>query len=127
GDQMLRLANRPTASLSVAFLISLLLSVWSANAGMKALFDGLNIAYDEAEKRSYVVKTAFTYVFTLGLLVFLTLVSAILVAVPLYLEGAGLSEFAVIWLPLRWLVILGLAATAFSMVYRYGPCRARAR
>lgn len=127
GDQMLRLADRPTASLSVAFLISLLLSVWSANAGMKALFDGLNIAYDEAEKRSYVVKTAFTYAFTLGLLVFLTLVSAILVAVPLYLEGAGVSEFAVVWLPLRWMVILGLAAAAFSMVYRYGPCRARAR
>ena len=127
GEQMLRLASRPNASLSAAFLISLLLSVWSANAGMKALFDGLNIAYDEAEKRNYVVKTALTYAFTLGLLVFLTLVSAILVAVPLYLADWGLAEFAIVWLPLRWLVILGLAAAAFSMVYRYGPCRARAR
>lgn len=127
GDQMLRLAERPNASLSAAFLISLLLSVWSANAGMKALFDGLNIAYDEAEKRNYVVRTALTYAFTLGLLVFLTLVSAILVAVPLYLKDAGFGDLALIWLPLRWLVILGLAAAAFSMVYRYGPCRARAR
>ncbi|MDO8799126.1 YihY/virulence factor BrkB family protein [Phenylobacterium sp.] len=127
GDQMLRLADRPSASLSLAFLISLLLSVWSANAGMKALFDGLNIAYDEDEKRSYVVKTALTYGFTLGLLVFLTLVSIILVAVPLYLEGAGFRDVALVWLPLRWLAILGLAAGAFSLVYRYGPCRARAR
>ncbi|MBP6546786.1 MAG: YihY/virulence factor BrkB family protein [Phenylobacterium sp.] len=127
GDQMLRLADRPSASLSLAFLISLLLSVWSANAGMKALFDGLNIAYDEAEKRSYVVKTALTYGFTLGLLIFLTLVSVILVAVPLYLEGAGFAEVALVWLPLRWLAILALAAAAFSLVYRYGPCRARAR
>ncbi len=127
GEQMLRLATRPHASLSVAFIISLLLSVWSANAGMKALFDGLNIAYDESEKRNYVVRTALTYAFTLGLLVFLTLVSAILVAVPLYLKDAGLAEFALVWVPLRWLVILGLAATAFSMVYRYGPCRAHAR
>ena len=127
GDQMLRLADRPSASLSLAFLISLLLSVWSANAGMKALFDGLSIAYDEAEKRSYMVKTALTYGFTLGLLVFLTLVSVILVAVPLYLEGAGFPDVALVWLPLRWLAILGLAAGAFSLVYRYGPCRARAR
>ncbi|WP_421932735.1 YihY/virulence factor BrkB family protein [Phenylobacterium sp.] len=127
GDQMLRLATRPHASLSAAFVISLLLSVWSANAGMKALFDGLNIAYDESEKRSYVVRTAMTYAFTLGLLVFLTLVTAILVAVPLYLKDAGLADFALVWVPMRWLVILGLAATAFAMVYRYGPSRAQAR
>ncbi|WP_340647620.1 YihY/virulence factor BrkB family protein [Phenylobacterium sp.] len=127
GDQMLRLAMRPDASLSVAFVISLLLSVWSANAGMKALFDGLNIAYDEAEKRNYVVRTAMTYAFTLGLLIFLTLVSAILVAVPIVLKDMGFYDFADVWLPLRWMLILLLAATAFSLAYRYGPCRARAR
>ena len=127
GDEMLLLATRPHASLSVAFIISLLLSVWSANAGMKALFDGLNIAYDESEKRNYFLRTAMTYAFTLGLLVFLTLVSLILVAVPLYLKDAGLAEFEVIWAPLRWLVILALAALAFSLVYRYGPSRAHAR
>ena len=127
GDQMLRLADRPSASLSLAFLISLLLSVWSANAGMKALFDGLNIAYDETEKRNYVLRTAMTYAFTLGLLVFLTVVSAILVAVPIFLKDAGFSDIALVWLPLRWLVILLLAATAFSLAYRYGPSRARAR
>jgi membrane protein len=27
---------------------------WSANAGIKALFDGLNVAYGEAEKRSFI-------------------------------------------------------------------------
>ncbi|MES2343566.1 MAG: YihY/virulence factor BrkB family protein [Pseudomonadota bacterium] len=127
GDQMLRLATRPHASLSAAFVVSLLLSVWSANAAMKALFDGLNIAYDEAEKRSYLFRTAMTYAFTLGLLVFLTLVSAILVAVPLYLRDAGFADLALVWVPMRWLVILGLAATAFAMVYRYGPSRAHAR
>ncbi|MDO8380447.1 YihY/virulence factor BrkB family protein [Phenylobacterium sp.] len=127
GDQMLRLATRPHASLSAAFVLSLLLSIWSANAAMKALFDGLNIAYDEAEKRSYLFRTAMTYAFTLGLLVFLTLVSAILVAVPLYLRDAGFADFALVWVPMRWLVILGLAATAFAMVYRYGPSRAQAR
>ncbi len=47
GDQMVRLADAPASAVGLAFLISLLLSVWSANAGMKALFDGLNIAYDE--------------------------------------------------------------------------------
>jgi membrane protein len=127
GDQMLRLASRPEASLSLAFLISLLLSVWSANAGMKALFDGLNIAYDEEEKRHFVKRTALTYGFTFAALVFLVVMTAILVAVPVVLDQLGLDEMAGLWIPLRWLVLLLVAAFAFSVVYRFAPCRAQAR
>lgn len=127
GEQMLRLANRPSATLSVAFLVSLMLSVWSANAGMKALFDGLNIAYDEEEKRHYVTRTGLTYVFTLGALLFLVVMSAVLVAAPIAFERLGLEELALVWIPLRWLILLAMAAGAFAVIYRYAPCRARAR
>lgn len=127
GAQMLRLASRPEASLSLAFLISLLLSVWSANAGMKALFEGLNIAYDEEEKRHFVKRTALTYGFTFGALVFLVVMTAILVAAPVAFDQLGLDEMADLWIPLRWLVLLIVAAVAFSVVYRFAPCRAQAR
>jgi len=127
GDQMVRLATRPPASLSLAFVISLLFSVWSANAGMKALFDGLNIAYDEQETRSLVRRTLLTYSFTVAALVCLVVMTAILVAAPLGLERLGLHALASVWVPLRWLVLLSVAATAFSFIYRYAPCRARAR
>jgi membrane protein len=40
GEQMLRLASQEQAKLGVAFGFSLLLSIWSANASMRALFDG---------------------------------------------------------------------------------------
>ncbi|MDP3854145.1 YihY/virulence factor BrkB family protein [Phenylobacterium sp.] len=127
GDQMVRLATRPQASLSLAFLVSLLLSIWSANAGMKALFEGLNVAYDEEETRNIVTRTLLTYTFTFGALVFLVVMTAILVAAPLALERLGLRALAGVWIPLRWLVLLSVAAAAFSMIYRYAPCRARAR
>lgn len=127
GEQMVRLASRPSATLSVAFLVSLLLSVWSANAGMKALFDGLNIAYDEEEKRNYVTRTMLTYLFTVGALLFLVVMSAVLVAAPIVFERLGLEELALIWIPLRWLILLAMAAAAFGVIYRYAPCRARAR
>ncbi|MBP6877756.1 MAG: YihY/virulence factor BrkB family protein [Phenylobacterium sp.] len=126
GEQMLRLANRPSATLSVAFLVSLLLSVWSANAGMKALFDGLNVAYDEQEKRNFFNRTLLTYVFTTGALLFLVVMTAVLIAAPIAFERMGLSELAVIWAPLRWLFLVAMAAGAFCVIYRYGPCRARA-
>ncbi len=57
----------------------MLLSLWTANAGIAALFDGLNIAYDEAEKRNFVVRRALTYAFTAALVAFATLVTGVLV------------------------------------------------
>jgi membrane protein len=125
-DQMVRLAARKQAS-TLAFVISLLLSVWSANAGMKALFDGLNTAYGEREKRNFVSLTALTYAFTFAALLFLTLVTALLVAVPLLFKLLGLGGISGLWIPLRWAALFVIAAGGFAAVYRYGPCRAHPR
>ena len=125
-DQMTRLAARKQAS-TLAFILGLLLSVWSANAGMKALFDGLNAAYGEKEKRNFFSLTVLTYGFTFAALIFLTVVSAVLVAVPLAIKLLGLEEIAQAWVPLRWAALFLVAAGGFAAVYRYGPCRAHAR
>lgn len=127
GDQMMRMATRRPVSLSAAFVIFLLVSVWSANAGVKALVDGLNIAYDEVEKRNYFLRSALTYAFTAGALVFLTLVTVILVAAPIAIRNLGYLELLEAWIPLRWGLLLLLAASAFSILFRYGPCRTRAK
>jgi membrane protein len=125
GDQMIRLTTQRPEALSLAFVVSLLLSVWSSNAAMKALFEGLNVAYDEDEKRNFILRSALTYVFTAALILFLTAMTGILVAAPPMLAELGLWSG---WLiPARWLLLLGLATAAFAIVYRYGPCRARAR
>ena len=125
GEQMLRLATGKASGLSAAAVIGLLLSIWSASAGMRSLFDGLNIAYDETEKRNYFVRTALTYGFTLSLVIFLTAISGILVAAPLALEMLGLAEGWMI--AARWPLVYAVAAGAFAMIYRYGPSRALAR
>ena len=125
GEQMMRLATGKPVGLSLAFVASLLLSVWSANAGMKSLFDGLNIAYDETEKRNYFYRTALTYGFTAALLGFLIVVTVILVAAPIGLEALRLRTG---WLiAARWPMVYAVAATAFTIAYRYGPSRRRAR
>jgi membrane protein len=125
GEQMVRLASQRHASLSVAFVVSLLLSVWSANNGVQALIDGLNVAYDEVEKRNFAVRRALTYGFTLAALVFLTAVSAILVALPIVVESLDLLDWWV--LPARWLGLLAMSAVGFAVIYRVGPSRQRAR
>ena len=126
-EQMLRLTERESSSLSMAFFVSLVLSVWTANAGMKALFEGLNVAYNEKEKRNFFKLTALTYVSTFGAIVFLTVVTAILIGIPLVLNRLGLGDVASLWTPMRWLLLLAIAAGCFSVMYRFAPCRRRAR
>jgi membrane protein len=127
GNQMVRLASQGHETLSVAFVVSTLLSVWSANAGMKALFDGLNITFDETEKRDYLRRSLVTYAATLGALVFLGLVVSVLIAAPVYFHGIGLRRFGAWWGPVRWLAVFVAAVVSFSMLYRFGPSRRHAQ
>jgi len=127
GSQMLRLEAQRHATLSVAFVISTLLSVWSANAGMKALYDALNITYDETEKRDYVRRSLITYAATFAALVFIGLVVSMLIAAPVFFHDIGLRRFGVWWAPMRWLTVYLIAAGAFTLLYRYGPSRRHAR
>jgi len=48
-QQLERLTNAEDSALGIAFITSLLIALWSANAGMKALFEAMNVAYDEKE------------------------------------------------------------------------------
>jgi len=127
GAEMLRLARERQGTLGVAFVGSALISIWSANAGMKALFDGVNIAYNEVEKRPYLPRTLLTYAATLGALVFAVAITAMGVAVPMAFQQIGLSGSAHGWVPLRWIAIYLTAALAFSLVYRFGASRRRPR
>lgn len=119
--QMVRLATARTDALSLAFVVSLFLSVWTANASMNSLFLGLNVVYGEQEKRNFFFRRMVTYGFTFAALVFGTVATAILVAIPIALRLLGLGETLLV--PLRWLLLLLVATCAFAVVYRYGPSR----
>ena len=73
GEQMVRIAAAKHAGLGVAFVVGLLVSLWSANAGMKSLFVGLNIAFEEKEKRNFIRLNLISLTFTLGAITFLML------------------------------------------------------
>jgi membrane protein len=127
-EQITKLATKSDAKLSLGFLTGLGVALWSANAGMKAIIDALNVVYDEKEKRSFVklnlVSLLFTFVAILSLMVALT---AIVVA-PIIFSMVGLSTFfSLAIVVLRWPLLLILAAVALAAIYRYGPSRREAR
>src|SRR5438874_5385825 len=45
-DEMTRVAAQSGNALGLTFVAGLAISLWSANAGVKSLFDGMNLVYD---------------------------------------------------------------------------------
>ena len=122
GDQMVRLAAAPAQNLGFAFVVTLLLAIWSASSGVKALFNGLNVAYDEDEKRGFVSVSLLALGATVSLLLFIALLAAMLVAIPALSPGE--APFAAV---IRWFAALVLTTGLISLLYRFGPSRAKPR
>src|ERR1700726_481748 len=78
-------------ALGATFLFGLALAIWSANAGVKAVIDALNVVYEEREKRSFVRLNLLSLAFTSGGLVALLLMVSAVVAFPLVLDHVGLA------------------------------------
>ena len=53
-EQVTRIVTRGTGDLGAAFFVGLALAVWSANAGVKAVIDALNICYGVKERRGVI-------------------------------------------------------------------------
>ncbi len=114
--------------LGFAAILGLGISLWSANSGMKSLFDALNVVYHEQEKRSYVRRTLISFAFTLGAIAFLIVALAVVVAVPVLLKFIGLESITAVLLAVaRWPAMLILLSFALALMYRYGPSRNMAR
>lgn len=126
GDELTRLTASDHGALGLAFAVSLLISIWSANAGVKALIDGLNVAYGAHERRGFVKLTLVSLAFTVGLIVAAIAGMVLVAAASPVLARLGLAGIAGLgWL--RWPILLVAGAVFFSVLYRFGPCRPRAR
>ena len=123
-ESLTRLTANRGAGLSVGFIVGLLLALWSANSGMKAVIDALNVAYGEKEKRGFIRLNLLSLVFTLlGMLSLVVAVGAV-VAAPAVLGGMGLgavSDLAIRFL--RWPALVVLVVLGLEALYRYAPSR----
>lgn len=124
---MVRIATEAEASLSFTFLLSLVLAFWTANTGMRALIRGLNIAYGERERRSFLRLTRTSAAMTLSAFAFLLATAGALVVLPLLLRVLRAPLEILPLSLLRWPALLAIAVTAFELLYRFGPDRRPAR
>jgi membrane protein len=127
-DQVALITRQENEALGVAFAVGVIVALVSANSGVAALFDALNVVYDEKEKRSLVRFYATTILFTLAGIAFVLLAISAVVILPLILTFFGTATTAErLASVLRWPILLVTLIVSLGFIYRYGPSRRDAR
>lgn len=127
GGQVERISAQGATTLGFTLFLGLAISLWSANAGMKAIVDALNVVYEEDERRSFIKLNAVSLAMTLGAIAFLILGLVATTVAPIVLAFVGLGS-AVEWAIriLRWPALLLFVLLGLSALYRWGPSRDKA-
>src|SRR5437667_3112803 len=123
-DQIARVLAKGNTELGATFLFGLALAIWSANAGVKAIIDALNVVYDEREKRSFLRLNLLSLAFTTGGIAALLLMVGAVVAFPLALDYLGLAPESQLIVSLaRWPLLTVILLAMLGVLYRFGPSR----
>jgi membrane protein len=127
-SQLTRITANPVRTLSISALAGLLLTLWSARAGVGALMIAMNIVYNEDEKRGLVQWFLLSLLLTIGAILYTVVALALIVALPALLGPLGLEDAIRGWVTaLRWPLLAVSTMIGLSIVYRYGPSRRAAR
>jgi membrane protein len=127
-DQIARVMAKGQAALGMTSLVGIMMALWSANAGMKAIIDALNVVYEEKEKRGFIILNLVSLALTAGALASILLMVGAVVAIPLAFERLGLNSQTgwILWVG-RWPVLAMMLLIGLAVLYRYGPSRTETR
>lgn len=127
-EQLRRIVTTSGGQLGLGLALSLVVALWSASAGMRALMEGMNIAYDEVEERGALKTRGMALLLTLGAIVVTVVALFLIAAVPPLL---GRLPFGGVWQAVvnygRWVLLALLLMVGMGVLNRYGPDRERPR
>jgi membrane protein len=123
-EQVHRIVERGAEELTLGFVVGLGVAIWSANAGMKAIFDALNVIYDEDEHRGFIKLNLISLLFTTLSIAFVLVMVASAVVAPIAFKYVGLASNAgVIVAYGRWPALFVIGVLALAVLFRFGPSR----
>ncbi|MDO5898565.1 YihY/virulence factor BrkB family protein [Agrobacterium sp. Azo12] len=126
--QLHALAQQKSSTLSIAFVSGLIIALWSANSGMKALFEAMNVAYQESEKRNFFRLNLLSLTFTFGALIVVIVIIAAIGVLPAALTYLWLDRWQEMLARfVRWPFLILFVGFGITVVYRFGPSREQAK
>ena len=125
--QLSSIAAKSGTSLSLGFVVSLILALWSMTKGVKALVTAVNVAYDEEVGRGMIMNSLLALGLAIAAIVFALLSLALVAAIPAAVSLLPVPPaVASLLLWVRWIVLALLVMTALATVYHIGPNRRQA-
>jgi membrane protein len=92
-DQLKSLAEKRDSSLGLTFFFGLAVALWSTHNGTLAIFDAMNIAYEEQEKRGVIKLNLVAFFFTICGVLAATLMIGLVAPLPTVLWYIWLDQF----------------------------------
>jgi membrane protein len=114
-----------SSALGWSSALTILLALWSASGGVANLMTAVNTAYDEEENRGFVKKRAIALALTVGAIVFVIVILALVAVVPALLQSSLFQSGVVKFLlqVARWVLLAAVITVALAIVYRVAPDR----
>ncbi|MFW5872694.1 MAG: YihY/virulence factor BrkB family protein [bacterium] len=123
-DTLQNIAKKPGETLGWGFVLSVLISLWSANLATRALFKGINIVYNEKNKRNFFQEIGLSLLFTLGAILVGIICLSLIVGFPAVsnpLNLPGYINTLIKWG--RWLILAFIIILSIAIIYRFAPSR----
>ena len=123
-DRVTELVTARRSTLGLASLISLLLALWSAQAGISSMISGLNAIMHETQDRNFFVNLLVSYLLTLLLILGTILALVAVVILPVVMAFIPFDTLVVTFINIaRWVIALLSLTLAIGALYRFGPNR----
>src|SRR5579875_584123 len=127
-DEVKNVTAQGNEALGLKFFLGFFIALWSANSGIKALFDALNVAYGVREERSFLKLNVESLLFTFAAILSSLAAFLAVVALPIAFRYFGLANIQQNFLTeARWPLLALALLLGLSVLYRFGPSRKRAK
>lgn len=127
-DQAESVARTGTDDLGLVALFGLGLALFSATKGVGSLIGGLNVVYDEREKRGFLhlfaLKLGLTLLLMIGVLIGFVM-AALLPATLSLVQLGSMVEIGVS--VVGWTLLVVFVLVALALLFRFGPSRRQAQ
>ncbi len=104
-------------------ILPLLLALFSASGGVGQLMTAISTAYDEEETRGFVKKRAIALALTVGAIIVMLVMLALVALIPALLNVIDLGPLNIVLQIGRWLLLVVVIGIALAVLYRVAPDR----
>jgi membrane protein len=128
GQQLGDLVSTGSGKLGLSLVLAVLVALWGAMRGVKAMIIGLDIVYQEEEHRGFVRLNLTALALTLAAIVFGLVAITLVAGLPAVIGLLPLGDFGKLLVSaLRWPLLALFLLIGLAVIYRYAPSREKPR